>query len=319
MDIDVVFEIPSFVKTASAELLDADQEGALVIQGFRIDNPAAAWTASATLRKMAMEDPSFFPEPRLDAMVKQACDLFRITDDMFSLNPVHFDKVMVKVANENALFTVGNQEDYEEVVGELLRKRASASYAFCSKCAKDLMSLGESRGYELPDSTMTSLRKMAGYCPVDFERGAEEINKRCAYARSIGMEKEASILQRFADICMDSKVEAVVPHIIESLDDFDRSCKVMTKSATADFKFPEDAFYMTPEEAIRKYANEDMELGDGLSVKRGALLAPEAKENISKWASDCGYHLSENASPDEIVDLVSRMPESLKKEFVGGL
>lgn len=319
MDINIVFTIPDFVKTASADLLDVCQQDALVIDGFRIDNPAAAWTTAATLRKLAMEDPSYYPAPRLEAMVKQACDLFRITDDMFSLSPATFDKVMVKVANENAMFTVGDNDDYIEVVGELLRKRASSSYAFCSKCASELLKLGESRGYGLSEYQHIALRKLAGDCPVDFDRGAEEINKRYNYAKSVGMEKEASILKRFSDICMSSKLEAVVPHIIESLDDFDRSCKVMTKSATADLKFPEDAFYMTPEEVIRKSASEELDLGDGLSVKRGALLSPESKDNIRKWAFDCGYKLGENPSPDEIVSLVSRMPESLKKEFVGGL
>lgn len=319
MDINVVFNIPDFVKKASADLLDVAKDDALVICGFRIDNPAAAWTTAATLRKMAMEDPSFLPEPRLEAMVKQACDLFRITDDMFTLNPVNFDKVMVKVANESALFTVGNQEDYEEVVDALLRKRASASYSFCSQCAKDLMKLGESRGYELQDNTTVSLRKLAGDCPVDFARGVEEIEKRRKYAESVGMSKEASILEKFAEICDGSPTEAVVPHIIESLDDFDRSCKVLTKTATADLRFPEEAFYMSPEEVIRKMANEDMSIGDGLSVKRGYMLSPEAKDNIRKWAFDCGYNLQEDPSPDEIVSLVSKMPESLKKEFVGGL
>jgi hypothetical protein len=133
------------------------------------------------------------------------------------------------------------------------------------------------------------------------------------------MVKEAAILEKFANICTTSRVESIVPHIIESLDDFDRSCKVLTKSATADLVFPEDAFYMTPEEVIRKSANEDMSIGDGLSVKRGYLLSPESRENIRKWAFDCGYRLDENPSPDEIVSLVSKMPESLKKEFVGGL
>lgn len=319
MDIDVVFQIPEFVKTASADLLDVHQEDALVISGYRIDNPAAAWTTAATLRKLAMEDPAFFPEPRLEAMVKQACDLFCITDDSFHLNPVNFDKVMVKVANESALFTVGNNEDYVEVVGELLHKRASASYGFCAKCAQDLLSLGRDRGYELPENSEIALRKLAGDLPVDFERGAKEVDKRCRYARNVGMDKEASILQKFADICRNSKLESVVPHIIESLDDFDRSCRVLTKSATADLIFPEDAFYMTPAEYIRKKANDDMSIGDGMSIKRGVLMSQDAKDNIRKWAFDCGYSLPDNPSPEEIVGLVSRMPESLKKEFVGGL
>lgn len=319
MDIDVVFQIPEFVKTASADLLDVNQEDALVISGYRIDNPAATWTTAATLRKMAMEDPSFFPEPRLEAMVKQACDLFCITDDSFQLNPVNFDKVMVKVANESALFTVGNNEDYEEVVGDLLHKRASASYGFCSKCAQDLIKLGHDRGYELPEGKEMALRKLAGDLPVDFERGAAEVDKRCKYARNAGMEKEASILQKFSDICRSSNLASVVPHIIESLDDFDRSCKVLTKSATADMIFPEDAFYMTPAEYIQKQANDDMTLGDGMSVKRGSLMTQDAKDNIRKWAFDCGYSLPDNPSPEEIVGLVSRMPESLKREFVGGL
>lgn len=319
MDIGLVFKVPTFVKEASAVMLDTNQEGALVVYGYRLDNPAAAWTSAAVLKKKAMEDPSFEASYRLRSMVDQACDLFGINESMFELNPVEVDSVIVKEANEEAEFTIADCNDYNEVVTELLKKRASSSYKFCNKCANELMKFGSENGYTIYEPEVeTSLRKLAGDFPVNFERGAAEVAKRKNYARRLGMEKEASIFERLEEICRNNPPVDVVPHIIEGIDDFDRELKVLTKTATKDFLFPEDAFYMNSEEVINKYASEQMIVGRGYTIERKALMSDDAKNNIRKWASDCGYGLPDDPSPEEIVGMVNQMPESLQKEFIGG-
>lgn len=317
--IDLVFKVPSFVKEASAVMLDTNQEGALVVYGYRLDNPAAAWTTAAMLKKQAMADPGFSPSHRLLSMVDQACDLFGINDSMFELNPVEADSVIVKEANEEAEFTISDCNDYNEVVNELLNKRASASYKFCNKCAKELMKFASEKDYTVYEPEVEEkLRKLAGDYPVDFNRGADEVAKRKNYAKALGMEKEASIFGRLEEICRNNPPVDVVPHIIEGIDDFDRECKVLTKTATKDFLFPEDAFYMNTEESIKKYASEQMIVGKGYTIERKVLMNEDAKNNIRKWASDCGYSLPDDPSPEEIVGMVNQMPESLQKEFIGG-
>ena len=321
IDVGFVFKVPPFVKEASAVLLDTSQEDALVVYGYRLDNPAAAWTTVAMLKKQAMENPSFSPPNRLINMVNQACDLFSIDDSMFQLNPVDVDKVMVKEANESALFTVGNTDDFNEVVRDLLVKRASSSYKFCNKCAKELMKLASEKEYTVYDSDVKlALRKLAGDCPVDFTRGAAELGKRKNYAKALGMEKEAAVFARLEEICNSNPPESTIPYMIEGIDEFDRVCKVINKTAAATFLYPEDAFYMSPEEAIRKKASERLTIGkEGYTVERRVLMNEEAQNNIRKWASDCGYSIPASPDPEEIVSVINSMPESLQREFIRSL
>lgn len=312
--LELVYRVPEFVKTASAASLDPNQPGAIVVGGYRIDNKAAAWFSSAVLRKQAMDNPVYVPEHRVDMMVKQACSLYGVSDDMFILHPAKFDEVLVKEAGENARFTIGDESDYIESARAVIKKRASAPYLFCKKCAESLLNLGEKNGYTLPADVHETMTKMAGIGNVDYDRGVFEINRRYNYALNSGRKDYASVLKKFASTMAEHPNTDVVSVIIAGMDEFDRGMELFRKEASS-MTYPELSIFQNGDEYVKSLANQRMYISSDLSISRGSLMKQASVDCVCGWIKDCGYSVPSNPTPEEIINTVRTMPRSLQEEF----
>lgn len=316
MEVELLYNVPGFVKEAGEHALDVTAPGAVVVGGFRLDSPASVWYASACLRKQAMENPLTQQSPYLIRMVKEACDLFGIGDDQFNFSESNYENVIVKEAGHTAEFIIGAQEDFEEAVDSLFQKRASAPYSFCKACACRLKELGDRNGYALESEKLDHLKKMAGEGAVDFAKGTKACRERAEYAKRRGMTTEAEILNKFASVCEGATDEAIVPLVIEGLDEFDRGVGCINKYASENIKHPEDYFYMSANECIQALANTSLAIDAKHAIKRGTLMKEANIAKIASWTEDCGYNLPQFPTPEEVVAVVKTMPDSLREEFL---
>lgn len=316
MDVELLYNVPAFVKEAGESALDINVPGSVVVGGFRLDSPAAVWFAEASLRKQAMEDPNKIFSPYLIKMVKEACDLFGVTENDFRFCENSYDSFIVKEAGHNAEFIIGTQEDFSEAVDALFQKRASAPYSFCRECAIKLKEIGDRNSYSIDSDKLDGLKKMAGEGVVDFSKGAKACRDRAYYATRRGYTKEADILNKFASICDNAEDTSIVPLLIAGLDEFDRGVNCINKYASENIKHPEDSFYLSNKECVKALSDTYLPVDNKNSIKRANLMKSDTLNKVASWAEDCGYQLPIYPTPEEIVKTVKTMPDSLREEFI---
>jgi hypothetical protein len=310
------FQAPDLVKTASASDLDVNAEGALVIAGYRIDNPAAAWVSKASIKVDELRGSSV--NKIASAEVDKACTLFGISDDMFEMHDVKGHSFIVKEAGMTAEFCILSEDSFNKAVQAVFEKRASAPYDFCRACAENLLGVQEAEGYSLAVEDMNRLQKMANRGNFNAQATKEAIEERATYAEVFGLNlAERNSLTKLANACslVPREGNTVFPvEIVRCIDEFDRKYNLMHKLATHKVTPIEEIAYMTPEESLIKEASDIVEIDDVRTITKKPFMIPEYCDMMAKWASDNGY--ATTTEPEDILDCVSSMSESLREEFV---
>lgn len=310
------FQAPDLVKTASASDLDVNAEGALVIAGYRIDNPAAAWVSKASIKTNELRGVAV--NKIASAEVDKACNLFGISDDMFEMNSVKGHSFIVKEAGMTAEFCILSENSFNKAVQAVFEKRANAPYDFCRACAENLLGVQEAEGYSLPPEDFTRLQKMANVGNFDAHATKEAIERRAEYAEIFGLNStECDSLMKLANACslVPRDGNTIFPiEIVRCIDEFDRKYNLMHKLSAHRMTPIEEVAYMTQEESLIKEASDIVEIDDVRTITKKPFMIPEICDNMAKWASDNGY--ATTAEPDDIIDCVSSMSESLREEFV---
>ena len=316
MDIEVIYKVPAFVKEASEDKFDTTRSDAVVVDGLRIDNKAAAWRAAATIRKMAMDGNK--PSNHAANMIKTACDLYGIDDSDFVLNDVPGDHIIVKTASEGAEFVICDNDQFNTAVNSVIKERTKHPIEFVRKCASALIDVQEKNGYTTTNANKVFLCKVAGTAYVDPAACKDEIKKRVTYAYNLGMDKEAVVLRKLASLCntMSDNSSMLTNTIIDAIDMFDRETGLIDKLASADMHLPEQVTYLDDAESLRKQANETIDLGHGLSMRKASIMNYENMERMSKWASDIGRDLPTYSDSNDVIVFVKELTPSLKQEFV---
>ena len=310
-----IFQEPDLVKNASDSDLDTSSEGALVISGFRIDNPAAAWVSKATLKASELRGEPI--NKYASDQVHRACGLFNINDDMFQLKDVEGYSFIVKEAGMNAEFCILSQDSFETAVNALFEKRANAPYTFCRDCASELLNVQRNTGYSLDYEDQVRLQKMAGGLNFNTEAAADAIDKRADYLLDHrGQYKHYQALKKLASACSNIPREnntLAVSELIRCVDDVDREYDFMNKLASKYFTPIEEVAYLTHEESLIKEASDIIELDDKHCITKRPFMIPEVCAEMAKWANDNGYATTDD--PSDILDCVTSMSESLREEF----
>ena len=316
MDIEVIYQIPAFVKEASDEQFDTTRSDAVVVEGLRIDNKPAAWRAAATLRKKAMSGETV--SSHTEMMVKRACDLYDISDADFVLNDVPGDHVIVKTASEGVEFVICDNDQFNTAVSSVISERSKHPVDFIRKCASELLSVQTRNGYTLSNKQRDFLCKVAGTAYIDADACKAEIKKRVTYAYNNGMDKEAEVLRKLASLCntMTDRNMLLTNAVIDAVDLFDQETGLVHKLAHNDMNHIEQVTYLNDAESLVKQANELIDLGHGTSIRKASIMNYENMERMSKWAFDIGRDLPTYSDCNDIVSFVKELSPSLKKEFV---
>lgn len=305
------FNVPAFVREADPSSLDASVAGAVVVGGYRIDNPAAAWVAGAEMRKNASK---FDGAAR--RLIKEACSLFNIEDSAYTLPAVE-PTVTVTEGEHSAAFNVFDNESLNSAASTLLSKRASLPYSFAQKCAEQLGAVAKAQGLEFGADNQVAIRKLAGDYNVDFVAGKKLLESVVTKAKEVGMVEHADILQKMANLCTPDSTPDMAPLFIYAIDEFNRECSTLRKAASdTGVLHPENVFYISNSEYAAQRAEQYLSVDSVRKIKRGALLDSEKRQNISKWASICGYSIGSEASAEDIVSTVGAMPSVLRDEFI---
>ena len=304
------FNVPAFVREADPSKLDAGVPGAVVVGGYRIDNPAAAWVAGAEMRKFA---------PKMDEavcnMIKEACSLFNIGDEHFS--PVEYKPTISLTDGENiAEFNVFDSESLNKAASQLISNRAELPYALAHDCAVALQGAADKLGAQFSAENQVKIRKMAGDYHVNFEAGKKMLDKAAYEAEIMGMTANAEILKKIANLCTEDCAEELAPLFVSAVDEFRRETAKLNKTASESAKLPEDVFFLSNAEYNARKNQQMLSIDNHRKVGRGALSAADTRQSISKWASMCGYSIPADASAEEIVAAVGSMPSALKDEFI---
>jgi hypothetical protein len=311
-----IFQEPYLVKNANASDLDTSIEGALVISGLRIDTPAAAWVSKATLKasELCGEPINKYASDQVD----RACTLFGITDDMFELKDVEGFSFIVKEAGMNAEFCILSQESFNQAVEGLFEKRANAPYSFCAKCAQSLIDVQKNTKYILDYQDQTRLEKMAGALDFNVEATINAIRQRADHILNYeGNYEEYRSLNKLANACQQANRvnhNAIAQEVIKCIDEVDRKHQFMNKFASKNFTPIEEVVYLTHEESLIKEASELIDLDEKHQIAKRSFMIPEVCDEMAKWASDNGY--ATTGDPDDLIDCVASMSESLRAEFV---
>lgn len=309
---DSNFNVPDFVAGAAPELLDAGAQNAAIVGGYRIDNPAAAWTAKADI--LSKKASKKYVETGVERRVNEACALFGIGDEHFSrIEKKASDILVVELGDNVAEFNVYDNASLNKAASDLISRRSDIPYMFAHDCAVALREASKALNLEFTEGNALAMRKMAGDCHVDFAAGKAYINNVADVAEAFNMSKCASELRRVAAVCSDDCDESIAKVFIAAVDDFNHSAGLI-KSASID-KHPEDVFYLSNTEFIKKQASEVTQLADGTIIP-AHIDRKNADCGITKWASIAGYSISADADTREIVDVVSSMPKALRDEFV---
>lgn len=315
MELNVIFNVPPYVQHASADSLDPQGTGALTVSGYRIDNQAAAWVSAALMKKASIEGRTI-SKVAYDK-VQEACDLFGITNNDFQLKDVAGERCLVKKAGCSAEFVIYDEPSFQDAVNALMQKRASYPIEFCRECARELTRVADQYGYSAAGNE-ARLEKMAGMSHPDSERCRTEIRKRIQYAAIRHMDKEVDALHKLSSMCADltDKGTLFADAMTDAIDTFDQGCGLIHKLAYEGMLPAEEAVYLSNEEFIRKQANTPIALDSERSVKSAVFMNTDSMERISKWASECGVVLKDHASVEEAAEIIRKMPETLRCEFV---
>lgn len=316
MELDVIFNVPSYVQHASADSLNPQNADALTVAGYRIDNQAATWVSAALMKKASIEGKTV-SKVAYDK-VQEACRLFGITNQDFTLKSTAGEQCIVKKAGCNAEFVIYDEPSFQEAVTALMQKRASYPIEFCRECARELIRVADKYGYNA-NGQETRLEKMAGMAHPDRDRCQSEIRKRIQYAAIRHMDKEVNALHKLSSMCNDLTDQGgtlFADAMVEAIDTFDQGCGLIHKLAYEGMLPAEEAVFLSNEEFIRKKANAPVALDAKRSVRSGIFMNADSMQQISKWASACGVVLREYASVEEAASVIGSMPEPLKCEFI---
>lgn len=311
---DLIFQVPDFVKTASATDFDPTAPDAVLVDGMRIDTRAGAWKAGAELRKKAYSGEYVNPLYRKE--VDNACNLFGITNDDYVANPLDCDHIIVKTASHTAEFFISDEEQLNESIQELLIKRASHPLSFCRDCANQLLDCAYGHNYAMKREDEVDLLRLAGTAHFNKEAAGIEIRKRGDYARNHNDEEYAERMYKLASLAdemPENSSTILTSTVADAVDLFDQHFGLMNKLASLDMNRIEDAIYLTAEEALQKSASARVHVDDEHSIPQGRLMVESTRQQMAKWASMQGYTTSNEAK--DIIDCVSAMPASLRVDF----
>ena len=312
---ELVFKIPEFVKTASAEDLDLSARDAVVVgDDMRVDTKAGAWTASAKLRKKAMAGETI--NPHYAKTVNAACSLWGITDSDFVMNELPGEHIIVKTASDTAEFYISDNEQLNESIHELLIKRASYPLPFCRECANKLLDYIEKNASEVSEEDRTDLTRLAGTAHFNKEAAAEEVIKRGDYALNHNNAAYAERMYKLASMCdqlNENSSFILTSAVTDAVDLFDQKFGLMNKLASEGMQRIENAAFMTAIEALQKSASDKIMVDDKNGIPRGKFLVEANRNRMAKWASLNGY--STTGEMEDIVDCVAAMPLSLREDF----
>lgn len=307
---DNAFKIPDFVSNADPRLLDINDDSAsVVVGGFRLDNPAAVWMANASLRKSANCLGSY-----VTSMIKQASDLFGISDDMF-VETQKTSTISISDGEHTASFNIYDSESINKAASALRDNRKNIPYSFAQECGEVINKLSKSEGYSLSKDNEIFIRKLAGDYNTDFITGKKALELRAKKAYELDLTEYAETLNKIANLCTADCSPCLAPYFIAAADEFDKGVATLRKDASVDFKFPEDAFYLSTDEYLQKIASKDLVIDDENKISRGSLLKNLENGSIRKWASDYGYNIHDDFTPENTISIVQKMPSILKKEF----
>lgn len=307
---DNIFNVPDFVSNADPKLLDAtDDSASVVVGGFRLDNPAAVWMAGANLRKSANSLGGYVTN-----MIKQASELFGISDDMF-VKAQKTSTISVSDGEHTASFNIYDSESINKAASALKDNRKNIPYSFAQECGEVINKLAKSEGYVLDKDNEIFIRKLAGDYNTDFITGKKALELRSKKATELGLTEYAETLNKIANLCTVDCSPCLAPYFIAAADEFDKGVVDLRKDASVDFKFPEDAFYISTDEYLQKLASKELVIDNENKVSRGSLLKNLENGSIRKWASDYGYNIQDDFTPENTVSIIQKMPSILKKEF----
>lgn len=307
--IDSKFNVPDYVSCADPDKLNISGDGAVVVEGMRIDNPAAAWISKSEILKNANE-----VSHHAKSKVDEACRLFGITDDSFVPKEASSGDVELSDGEFSVVFNVVDSETLNKAASELLERRDMLPYLFARDCAQELRKIAISKSLSFTDDKQIAMRKLAGAYHVDQDKVRELVSHTADIAESVGMSKYANELTRIKDIVKDGCPDTLVPLVIEAVDQVNKAMP-LNKRASSNIVRPENIVYITNRELLQKNADDMHHIGDYVYVSASKLSGGNLKK-IVKWASDSGYNIPADSSAESVSDVIRNMPGLLRKEFV---
>lgn len=301
------FNVPEFVSKAADSCFDVTADSAVVVGGYRIDNPAAAWVAGAAVRKSASMDPSVV------RMIKQACSLFGITDDQFS-SQSNADIISISDGVNTAEFNIYDSESLNKAASDLLANRRELPYAFAHDCAAALLDAARTQQLAFNSGTAAPIRKLAGDYNVDFDAGRELLMQAADKATELQMSEHAAVLSKIAGMCSSDCSPQLAPYFIAALDEFAKAVPGLNKNASADNRLPEDVFYLSTAEYNSRRGARQLCIDKTRSIRQDKVS--NNLQSISKWAAACGYSINPDSDPESVTASVAKMPTALRDEFI---
>lgn len=307
--------IPTFVAEAEPSSFDAEVPGAFVVEGYRLDNPAAIWKAAADARMGASISSS------TRSLIDQACELFDITEEHFvekkASDLVEEGIITITDGTHKASFNIYDRESLNKAASELLDSRDDLGYAFAHDCAHTLKTIAAYGNLGFDEDKVVAIRKLAADYPVNYDAVQREVESRIATAQHLGLDQEAAALSKIAAHCTTNCPAELVPAILQVLDQFDTTTTgdALLKQASEHSYRLEDVAFLSNEELLNKQANSVVALDSSVSIRRGSVEQGLRTGAIHKWAADSGYVCSSSASVDDAIALVATMPKALRLEF----
>jgi hypothetical protein len=214
-----------------------------------------------------------------------------------------------------ASFCIVDKETLDAAADSVIEKRASLPYGFAHDCAQTVRIMADHLGLKMDSDKEYAILKIAGECDVDYTKGRKALERRAAKAEQFHMNEEAAILRKLASLCTETCDKELARGFVLAADEFDRSLTDLQKTASGIVRGAEDDFFISPLEALSKKANEELNIDGFNKIRRGNLEGINTLA-ISKWASELGYEIARDASPEGIVDALGHMPRVLREEFV---
>jgi hypothetical protein len=309
---DSKFNVPEYVANADPSALDSTKAGAVVVEGLRIDNKAAAWVARSEIMKSAS---GHFSSSAINK-VNEACRLFGLTENDFvekqadcGAGAMVFDDGI-----DHVVFNVVDNETLNKAASELVAKRPGLSYLFARECAEALRKTANDLGLSFNHDNLVAIKKIAGHYHVDYSASKSLLDATIRDAESAGMSKYASELRRVSAIFSEDCPEQLAPLVIEAIDQT-RKALPLNKQASSSSKQPEQIVYITNSDHLANVNGKCIDIRGAGSVRSDKFIGASAVK-IAKWASDCGFTVDVGASPSDIADTINSMPGLLRKEFV---